>query len=87
MNSNLLQMKARPAVERFHRTVGTLEASVSFDIQTLANEDGTCPLCVIDLPSPGPHGGLCRAMLTPANADELIEALTAWKARSMPMVH
>lgn len=58
----------------------TIETSVNFDIQSVANEDGTCPLCVIDLPNPGPHGGVCRAMLTPENVDKLIEALTAWKA-------
>ena len=80
MKSNLLQMRALPAVEPFHRTVETLEASVNFDIQTVANEDGTCPLCVVDLPNPGPYRGLCRALLTPENVDQLIGALAAWKA-------
>jgi hypothetical protein len=65
--------------------VDTLEPGVKFDIQDIANEDGTCPLCVVDLPNPGPHGGLCRALLTHEIVDELIRALTAWKARSMPM--
>jgi hypothetical protein len=80
MKSNLLQMKAAPLVERFHRTVETLEAGVNFDINSVANEDGACPLCVVDLPNPGPHGGLCRAILTSENVDQLIRALTAWKA-------
>jgi hypothetical protein len=53
---------------------------VNFDIQTVANEDGTCPLCVVDLPNSGPQGGLCRALLTPENVDQLIGALAAWKA-------
>ena len=48
MNSNLLQMKAAPPVERFHRTVETLEASVNFEIQSVANEDGTWLPCVVD---------------------------------------
>ena len=30
---------------------------MNFDIQSVAKEDGTCPLCVIDLPNPGTHGG------------------------------
>jgi hypothetical protein len=80
MKSNLLRMKAGPPVERFHRTVETVEARVNFDIQSVANEDGTCPMCVVDLLNPGPHGGLCRAMLTPENVDQLIGALAAWKA-------
>lgn len=58
MKSRLLYMKAAPPVARFRRTVETLETSVNFDVQFTANEDGTCPLCVVDLPNPGPHGGL-----------------------------
>ena len=76
----MLQMRALPAVEPFHRTVETLEANVYFDIQSVAKEDGTCPLCVIDLPNPGPRRGLSRALLAPKHVDQLIGALTAWKA-------
>ena len=65
---------------RFHRTVGTVERDVSFSISAVANEDGSCPMCVVDLPNPGPHGGLCRALLAPQHVDELIGALTAWRA-------
>lgn len=53
---------------------------MNFDIQAVANEDGTCPLCVVDLPNSGPQGGLCRALLAPKHVDGLIVALTAWKA-------
>ena len=70
---------AKSAAEQFHRTVETVEANVTFTIQSVANEDGTCPLCVIDLPNQGPNGGLCRALLTPDNVDQLITALTVWK--------
>jgi hypothetical protein len=82
MKSNLLLMKAATPIERSHRTVKTLEANVYFDIQSVAKEDGTCPLCVIDLPNPGSYGGTCRAMLSPEHVDQLIEALTSWKALS-----
>lgn len=78
MKSNLLQMKAAPPVEPFHRTVETLEADVTFNIRSMANEDGTCPLCVVDLPNPGPHGGSCRALLTSEHVDQLIGALVAF---------
>jgi len=80
MIAKVLQMKpATLATLNFHRTVETVEANVNFQIRSMANEDGTCPLCVIDLPSPGPQGGLCRALLTPENVDQLIVALTVWK--------
>jgi len=61
-----------PAVE-------TLEANVNFTIQAVANEDGSDRRCVIDLPNHGPHGGLCRAYLTPEHVEGLIQALTVWK--------
>lgn len=80
MKSNLLQMKLERPEERFYRTVETIEASVNFDIHSVCDEDGECPMGVIDLPNPGPHGGLCRTMLKPENVDQLIAALTAWKA-------
>lgn len=80
MKPNLLQMKAAPSAERFHRNVGTLEASVSSEIQAVANEDGSCRMCVVDLPNPGPNGGLCKALPAPEHVDELIGALNAWKA-------
>jgi hypothetical protein len=79
MKSNLLQMKAAPPVERFHRTVETLETGVNFEIGLIASEDGTCPLCVVDLPNQGPHGGVCRALLAPEHVDQIIAALTVWK--------
>jgi hypothetical protein len=80
MKSNLLQMKAAPPVERFHRTVETVEANVNFDIQSIANEDGSDRLCQIDLPNQeGAHGRLCRAYLAPEHVDQLIAALTVWK--------
>lgn len=79
MKSNLLQMKAVPPVERFQRTVETLESNVNFDIRTITNEDGSERFCQIDLPNPGPHGGICRAYLASEQVDELIEALTVWK--------
>jgi len=80
MSAKVLQMgPSKPATLNFHRTVETVEANVNFDIRSSANEDGTCRLCVIDLPNPGPHGGLCRALLTPEDVDQLIVALTVWK--------
>ena len=81
MKSNLLQMKAAPPVERFHRTVETLETSVNFEIGVIANEDGSNRLCQIDLPNQeGAQGRLCRAFLAPEHVDGLIEALVAWQA-------
>ena len=81
MKSNLLQMKAAPPVERFHRTVETLETSVNFEIGVIANEDGSDRLCQIDLPNQeGARGRLCRAFLAPEHVNGLIEALVAWKA-------
>ncbi len=82
MKAKLLQMKSAPPVERFHLSVETLEASVSFNIKAVANEDGTDRICVVDLPNQGLHGGLCRALLTPENVDQFIEALTAWKTQA-----
>lgn len=79
LKSNLLQMKAAPPDERFQRTVETVEASVSITIQAVANEDGSDRLCVVNLPNPGPHGGICRAYLAPDHVDMLIAALTVWK--------
>jgi hypothetical protein len=79
VKSNLLQMKAAPPVEQFHRTVETLEASVNFAIESIANEDGADRLCVIDLPNPGAHGRQRRAYLTSEQVDQLIAALTVWK--------
>ena len=82
MKAKVLQMKAALPVERYHRTIETLEASVSFNIESVANEDGTDRICVVDLPNPGPHGGFCRALLAPENVDQFIEALTVWKTRA-----
>jgi len=81
MKARVLQMKPAPPIFPFRRTVETLEPDVNFAIQAVANEDGTCPLCVVDLPNPGPHGGVCRAMLTPENAGQLIEALVAFRSQ------
>jgi hypothetical protein len=80
MKAKVLQMvTAKSPAEQFHRTVETVESNVNLEIRSIANEDGTSPLCVIDLPNPGPHGGLCRALLTSENVDQLIVALTIWK--------
>jgi hypothetical protein len=80
MSAKVLQMgPATTATQNFHRTVETVEANVSFDIRSIANEDGAFPLCVIDLRNPGPQSGLCRALLTPESVDQLIVALTIWK--------
>jgi hypothetical protein len=73
-------MKSGPAAApSFRRVVETVEASVNFSIQAVANEDGSCPMCMIALPNPGPHGGTCRALLTAEHVDELIDALEAWQ--------
>jgi hypothetical protein len=80
MSAKVLQMgSATSATPNFHRMVETVEANVNFDIRSIANEDGTCQICVIDLLNREPHGGLCRALLTPENVDQLIVALTVWK--------
>ena len=80
MSAKVLQMgTAKSAAEWFQRTVETIKANVNFDIRSIANEDGSDRLCVIDLPNPGPHGGLLRAYLAPEHVDGLIAALTVWK--------
>ena len=80
MSAKVLQMgTATAATLNFRRTVETVEANVNLDSRSIANEDGACPLCVIDLPSSGLQSGLCRALLTPENVDQLIVALTVWK--------
>ena len=76
----LLQMPSARTAEAFSRTVPTVETDVSFDVQSVANEDGTCPLCVVDLPNQGASGGLCRAYLDMEHIDALIAALKAYKA-------
>jgi hypothetical protein len=82
MKSNLLQMPAPNTVDAFSRTVPTVESSVNFEIRSIANEDGSCRMCQIDLPNQenGAPGRLCRALLAPEHVNELIGALTAWKA-------
>jgi len=83
MKSNLLRMRtAKTTAENFLRTVGTIERSVNFTIQVIANEDGSCRMCQIELPNQqnGADGLLSVALLTPENVDSLIGALTAWKA-------
>lgn len=79
MSAKVLQMTAAPPVERFQRTVETVEAGVNFTLRGIADEDGSNRLCQIDLPNPGPHGGLCQAYLAPEHVDRLIEALNVWK--------
>lgn len=79
MKAKLLQMPEAKAAEVFSRNVPTVESNVSFTIQAVANENGSERLCVIDLPNPGPHGGLCRAYLTRENVDQLIMALNVWR--------
>ena len=54
------------------------------DIRSIANEDGSCRMCVVDLPNLGPHGGLCRALLAREHVDALIERITpgvGWRER------
>jgi len=80
MKAKLLQMPGAIPVEAFSKTVSTVEPDVNFAIRAVANEDGTCPLCVVDLPNPSPHGGHCRALLTSANVDQLTAALAAFRS-------
>jgi acetoacetate decarboxylase len=82
MSAKVLQMvTTKSAAEEFQRTVETVEASVNFTIQVIANEDGSNRLCQIDLPNQeGAQGRLCRAFLAPEDVDQLVGALTAWKA-------
>jgi len=80
MKTKLLQMPAVRTAPAFSRTVPTIEQDVNFNIQSIANEDGTCPLCVVDLPNQGPTGGFCRAYLDMEHIDALIAALNAYKA-------
>jgi hypothetical protein len=83
MSARVLQMKSVPAAApSFRREVGTVEASVNFDVWSFADEDGSNRLCVIDLPNPGPHGGLCRALLAREHVAALIDALNAYEALS-----
>lgn len=79
MKAKLLQMPMAKTTEVFSRSVPTVEANVNFTVQSVANEDGSESLCVIDLPNTGPHGGVCRALLKQENVDQLIVALTVWK--------
>lgn len=79
MKGKLLEMPAAKTAEAFSRTVPTIEKAVNFQIQAVANEDGSCPMCMVDLPNPGPHGGICRALPTCEQVDLLIEALEAWQ--------
>jgi hypothetical protein len=72
---------AKAAAENFHRTVGTVEASVSFNIRSIADEDGNNRMCHIELPNQeGAHGRFCIAYLAPKHVESLIETLAAWKA-------
>jgi len=82
MKANLLQMRtARTTAENFLRRVPTIERSVVFTITSIANEDGSNRMCEIQLPNQeGAAGRLCIALLAPEQVDELIGALTAWKA-------
>ena len=81
MKAKLLRMPGAIPAEAFSRTVPTVESNVNFIIQVIAKEDGTCRMCQIELPNQeGTQGRLCRALLTPEHVDELIGALTAWKA-------
>jgi hypothetical protein len=82
MSSKVLQMNApRITADNFLRTVPTIECSVNFTIQVIANEDGSNRLCQIELPNQeGAQGRLCTALLAPEHVDDLIGALTAWKA-------
>ncbi len=80
MRAKVLQMvTAKSAAEEFHRVVQTLEPNVNFDIRAIANEDGSERFCQIDLPNPGPHGGICRTYLAFHHVDQLIAALNVWK--------
>ncbi len=77
-------MKAAPPVAQFHRTVETVEANVNFDVRSIANEDGSCRMCQVDLPNQeGPRGRHCRALLLPGHVDELIWALTGLPGAAM----
>jgi len=52
MSSKVLQMNApRITADNFLRTVPTIERSVNFTVQVIANEDGSNRLCQIELPN------------------------------------
>ena len=71
----------KTTAENFLRIVGTVETDVNFTVQVIDNEDRTCRMCQIDLPNQeGAPGRLCRAFLAFEHVDDLIGALTAWKA-------
>ena len=56
MNAKVLQMgQVTPVTQSFQRKVATIEANVNFHIHSVANEDGTSPLCVIDLSTVARH--------------------------------
>jgi hypothetical protein len=84
MSAKVIQMgtpKTSPYVENFIRRVDTVESAVKFTIGTIANEDGSSRMCEIDLVNPeGIRERLCVALLAPAQVDELVDALSAWKA-------
>jgi hypothetical protein len=82
MKANLLQMRAgRTTAETFLRRVPTVEREVSFTVTSIANEDGSCRMCEVQLPNQEPGAGRhCIALLAPEHVDELIGALTAWRA-------
>jgi hypothetical protein len=71
----------RTTAGNFRHTFETVEAIVNFEILVIANEDGSCRLCEIQLPNQEVAAGrLCIALLTPKHVDKLISTLTAWKA-------
>jgi len=82
MSGKVLQMgAARTTTANFVRTVGTIERSVNFTIQVIANEDGSNRLCEITLPNQeGAAGRFCVALLYSEDAAELIGALAAFQA-------
>jgi len=82
MGAKVLQIRmARTTAENFHHTVETVEVSVKFEIASIDDEDGSLRMCQIELSNQdGARGRHCVAFLAREHLDELIDALTAWKA-------
>ena len=81
MKAKLLQMPDARPVEAFSRTVPTVESDVRLTIRDIADEDGTRRMCQIVLPhQEEARSKLCLALLEFEQVDELIGALTTWKA-------
>jgi hypothetical protein len=55
LSAKVLQMEPATSVTlKFHRIVETVEANANLHIRSIANKDGTGPVCVVDLPTQSP---------------------------------